>query len=194
MDANNKAVSARMSDFEVPSKFISQVSFKENNALPTNTNETTHGLASRTINNDLYDPNAQSSLTPQVLMQQDHFNWGNSGRHGQKSTDSLPLSRGGTAPVQQMRENRIIQTSQQTLEGTKPGSNDQLVQIDNYYQELLKKERDETHKVLLAKLACQRTDLERKWSTYFKKAEATNKKNRDLEEKLKIARATLKRV
>lgn len=93
-----------------------------------------------------------------------------------------------------MRENRIVQTSQQTLEGTKPGANDQLAQIDNYYQELLKKERDETHKVLLAKLACQRTDLERKWSAYFKKAEATNKKNKELEEKLRVARSTLKRV
>ena len=49
--------------------------------------------------------------------------------------------------------------------------NEELVKLDNYYRELMTKERDETQKVLAAKLNIQRMDLERKWSAYFKEAE-----------------------
>jgi hypothetical protein len=53
---------------------------------------------------------------------------------------------------------------------------DEIIKLDNYYQDLMRKERNETGKILVAKLACQRMDLERQWSKYFKEAERKLKK------------------
>lgn len=56
------------------------------------------------------------------------------------------------------------------------------------------KERDATTKVLVAKLACQRMDLERKWSSYFKEAERKLRRAEQLMRDLKIARENLLRA
>jgi hypothetical protein len=54
--------------------------------------------------------------------------------------------------------------------------NNELAQLDSYYQDLMRKERDTATKALVSKLAIQRMDLERKFSGFMKKAETKLRK------------------